>query len=812
MIRTLTILLFLLPFFGNSQTPNARCANPVLLNRDSMNLINLSSYLFPVTLLMDGNTATSPVPTSGEKFDDYVHRTRGWRWDDDLRQSYYITDIRVYWGTSSGDTFNVWISDSVFNGGPAAFARIRNINSTTWDIISYSPGSAGWVNYPVDDSARYIRFQFKNAWFAGNPFPSDGVREVEIYGCRIGSPVPIFATKRAPIPIGEKDGTNIAGAISPIVTNFKNKKYIRTYPQRNWTDDQNVAYPSNLYNADFFTGNPYPYNDSVKNDMGIFFWPALLGTNQYVISTGGKAMEYMAVDAVGNDPEDPASYERDADMAWNFAAMFGNGINPAVDTPFMRIHNYAHLNGGRKIYNMNNISGIEPDNERNGWWKFFGLNQSPIADVARSSMFKDGDQGRYLDHLGGNRMGMKNADANLAFIMDGTAGIDIEIVKARCYLSMMLRGELMWDWVQVHEYFSLYDGAVTFTSSGQIGNRGTYPEDDSARIRYDLVPYWVYRIAGDTTALIMTGEHGKDASRTYPQTLEQVSANYTQYGACFYVDGSPLDSFQSQALDIEIDKVEIWASGLQAGVQYLFHDLEIKTNPGYLAAYVSSGYIEHGGAYKPAWARIQSQMNLMDGYLFGGVLSYVNGGLVHYWGYKPGTDSILNYIRKADDSTGAGVAVSIDVGDATGYELRQASFTSENFTSSSGSPSGGVINATATIIPKYYFTLQSEAPSNVPPDADAGPDQTVIGAAVLFGAGSSDPDGTIASYLWEKVSGPDRYTILLPNSANTLVMNLDIGTYVFRLTITDNDGATDSDTVVITVGARARRTYKVINQ
>lgn len=808
MMKTLTILLFLgLSNFANSQTPNARCANPVKLNADSFNIYNLSGYLYPVTLLVDGSTTTMPVPTSGEKFSDYYHPTRGWRWDVDLRQSYYITDVRVYWGTSNADTLNVWISDSVFNGGAVAFARIRNVNSTTWDITSYSPGSAGWTNYPVDDSARHIRLRAKNAWFGDNPLPSDGIREIEFYGCRISSPVPIFQTRRAPIPLGEKDGTNIAAAISPIVTNFKQKKYIRTYPQRNWTDDQNVAYPSNLYNADFFTGNPYPYNDSVKNDMNIFYWPALLGTNQYVISTGGKSMEYMAVNAVGNDPEDQASYTRDADMAWNFAAMFGNGINPPVDTPFMRIHNYAHLNGGRKIYNMNNISGMEPDNERNGWWKFFGLNQSPIADVARSSMFKDGDQGRYLDHLGGNRMGMKNADPNLSFIMDGTAGIDIEVVKARCYLSMMLRGELMWDWVQVHEYWSLYDGAVTFTSNGQIGNRGTYPEDDSARIKYNDVSYWVYRIAGDTTAKIMTGEHGKDASRRYPQTLAEVSANYTQYGACFYYDSAPLDSFESQGLDIEIDHNEGWASGLQAMVQYLFHDLEIKTNPGYLAAYVSSGYIEHGGAKKPAFYRNQSQINLMQGYVYQSTLSYVNGGLVHYRGYKPGTDSVVDIIRKADDTTGAGVAVSIDVGDATAYTLRQASFTSEMYTTSSGSPSSGVINATATIIPKYYFTLQS---SNVPPVADAGIDQTVIAAAVLFGAGSDDPDGTISTYLWTQISGPSAGNILLPNNANTLVTDLQPGTYVFGLIVTDNNGAIHSDTVTIVVGVQTRRQYKVI--
>ncbi|MBW2059720.1 MAG: hypothetical protein JRJ26_19715, partial [Deltaproteobacteria bacterium] len=44
---------------------------------------------------------------------------------------------------------------------------------------------------------------------------------------------------------------------------------------------------------------------------------------------------------------------------------------------------------------------------------------------------------------------------------------------------------------------------------------------------------------------------------------------------------------------------------------------------------------------------------------------------------------------------------------------------------------------------------------NVPPTADAGPDQTVNEGAtvVLDGSGSSDSDDGIASYLWEQIGG-----------------------------------------------------------
>lgn len=698
-------ILFLISI-AQAQTPNARCASPQKVNKDSINYYNLSGYIYPLGLLVDGNTATMPVPTSGEKYSDYYNRTKGWRWDFDLRQSYYITDIRIYWGTSNSDTLKTWISDSVFNGGPTAFARLRNVNSTTWDITSYSPGSAGWVDIAVNDSSRYIRFQEKNGWFGSNPLPTDGVREIEVYGCRIGSPAPIYAVKKAPKTLASKNGTNIAAEIHP-VSLFTKQKYVRSYMERDYMDNQNVAYPANQYRYALFGGNPYTFNDSVKNKSGIFFWPSILGSNQYVITTGGKPMEYLALDAVGDDPENPTSYERAADFAWHVGHLWGNNPLAALDTSYSKVYDYVSITGGPKPYANNTISAYEGDNERNGWWKWFGIQIGPIADVAKASAEKDGDQGRLPDRLGGTRMGVKIGDPGLAFIMDGTAGIDVETIKARCYLSLMLRGEVMWDWIQGHEYFSLYDGKTTFTSNGQIGNKGTYPEDDSARIKYDDLTSWVYRIKGDTNVKIFTGEHGKDATFRYPLDGPEVDANITQFGATQYVDGTALDSLQAQAIDIEADKIAIWRSGFDAGVQYLFHDLEVQGVYGYSAAYVASGYVLHDLSKKPSNYREISQINLTEGYVLDSTLSEVNGGLIHYRGHKIGApDSIVNVIRKAAISTGAGISVSINVHNATAATLRQASYTSENFTSSGASVSGGIIPATATVIPKYYFSYE----------------------------------------------------------------------------------------------------------
>lgn len=89
-------------------------------------------------------------------------------------------------------------------------------------------------------------------------------------------------------------------------------------------------------------------------------------------------------------------------------------------------------------------------------------------------------------------------------------------------------------------------------------------------------------------------------------------------------------------------------------------------------------------------------------------------------------------------------------------------------------------------------------PSNVAPEADAGDDQTLFrtssaGATVsLDGSGSSDSDGNIVEYLWS-VSGTTIATGVTPTHT------FGLGTHVVKLTVKDDDGATDEDFVTIVV-------------
>jgi hypothetical protein len=102
-------------------------------------------------------------------------------------------------------------------------------------------------------------------------------------------------------------------------------------------------------------------------------------------------------------------------------------------------------------------------------------------------------------------------------------------------------------------------------------------------------------------------------------------------------------------------------------------------------------------------------------------------------------------------------------------------------------------------------TSLAPSPSNQAPVADAGPSQTItlpVNTVSLSGK-ANDPDGTVVGFSWLKISGPSSGTIQSPNQANTNVNNLVAGTYVFRLTVTDNSAATGSSEVTVTVNEAA---------
>jgi hypothetical protein len=92
---------------------------------------------------------------------------------------------------------------------------------------------------------------------------------------------------------------------------------------------------------------------------------------------------------------------------------------------------------------------------------------------------------------------------------------------------------------------------------------------------------------------------------------------------------------------------------------------------------------------------------------------------------------------------------------------------------------------------------------NTPPTANAGADQVVApGATVnLDGSASSDSNGTIATFAWTQTAGSAVTLASAGTASPSFTAPTAAGTLTFQLTVTDNGGASHSDTITVTVNA-----------
>lgn len=106
-------------------------------------------------------------------------------------------------------------------------------------------------------------------------------------------------------------------------------------------------------------------------------------------------------------------------------------------------------------------------------------------------------------------------------------------------------------------------------------------------------------------------------------------------------------------------------------------------------------------------------------------------------------------------------------------------------------PYDGDVNGTATVDIGAY-----EWHDNIPPVAVAGPDRTILpGTALSFSAAASqDPDGLVESYAWDFGDGT-------PGASERDVTHTftALGTFTVTLTVTDDQGATATDTATVHV-------------
>ncbi len=71
--------------------------------------------------------------------------------------------------------------------------------------------------------------------------------------------------------------------------------------------------------------------------------------------------------------------------------------------------------------------------------------------------------------------------------------------------------------------------------------------------------------------------------------------------------------------------------------------------------------------------------------------------------------------------------------------------------------------------------------------------------ALLDGTHSYDQNGNLVKYKWRKLSGPNQFALNNSDSSKATLSNLAVGNYIIQLTVTDNKGASGTDTTNVIV-------------
>ncbi len=144
-------------------------------------------------------------------------------------------------------------------------------------------------------------------------------------------------------------------------------------------------------------------------------------------------------------------------------------------------------------------------------------------------------------------------------------------------------------------------------------------------------------------------------------------------------------------------------------------------------------------------------------------------------------------------------------GDIVSYEWKEGNqilSTNDEFTKSDFSIGKHTVTLTVTDndravgIGEISITIGRE--ENIKPTAHAGEDQTITlgGEIILDASKSSDSDGNIVQYDWNWKN----YGMVTSNSiSSSFTPYLTVGIHTFTLTIRDNDGGIDTDTMTVTV-------------
>lgn len=610
-----------------------------------------------------------------------------------------------------------------------------------------------------------------------------------------------------------------------MVNDYDHLKVIRGYNNQ-WHHFDSL-YPGNKMNMNGLRPDStgwVTHNLQVKARGTRFNYVTVNGTNPWVMNVQSKRLydsesplwgsdSFKPTDSIGQDPAIPSNYKTFVNNLTTMAELFGH--NTVKNVKLRTKGDFNRPNPGQ--YQV--FDGIEVGNEDD-----IDVHDSaymtPLERAAKWSAMWDGHKGT-MNTGDSIEFGIHIADPTMKVITDATVGWNWKPLGAAIICAKIIRGEdsLPFNMVATHLYHSNTKVNPGVPSSiTNIDAHGIPPEMFGYPDDIDTMARGIRRYAnkGPEIFTMTNNEWGWDKTYQRPKCSSGCDTNFfntTSYGLPRNNIG--MDSSKWHSVLLMRGTAIFAASHYNQSVVFTFNDDDDPQDPGLIFPYSFSGlngyYYRNPSTfnvdsveYTAAAFHYRGMLNRFKDYYVENVIDKTSGGRwVMQWKSSINSDTLM-YMVWEGDSTQAGVSYDVPV--ASGKLIKEwvPSTTDVNGSEVMRSPTGGTYTANAGIEPRFFLVYSDSEPENQSPTADAGSNQSITlptSQVTVNGSSSSDPDGTINTYLWTKMSGPATFTITNPNNASTTITGLVAGTYVFRLTVTDDDGAQDTDDVQITVEA-----------
>ena len=409
---------------------------------------------------------------------------------------------------------------------------------------------------------------------------------------------------------------NVLGPADGTIINETGMANVQSFSAiRHYMDWEKLEYTQGNYsfNPTFDGGWSYDAIYTRCKQDGILVLADLKTTPAWIQATYPTAQQSVDVVPIvyNTSKSDPASYQRQAMVAFQFAARYGynTAVNPALVTVNSALRWTGDVANQVKI-GMGLVKYIECGNEEDKWWEGPETQQTPEEYAANLSAFYDGNMGKL-----GTNAGVKTADPTMQVVMGGLALADpswVTRIVAWCKTNRGLKADgnvnLCFDVINYHYYPN--------TGVGTASGIGEAPELSLAG---SIADNFVAAAGGITTKpevwVTETGYDINQASSQHAIAIGNKSVLITQ-----------ADWILRTAL-----------LNMRHGITRSFYYQLYDDTPNGTVTYQTSGLIVEGGARRPAADYILQTTNLMGSYTFVKTLStdpivdqYTNGTKTMY--------------------------------------------------------------------------------------------------------------------------------------------------------------------------------------